>query len=112
MRYLQALTNLEVLNLPTVPFDDQTLQAVRLLKKLRQLRCFGSKITDDGLLNLRGLVNLESLTMTGAKISIDGLKQLSQLPALREVALGSLDVTFNGKSIPLPATIGSHKRTP
>lgn len=108
LSYLNTLTNLEVLDLPQVPFDDQTLKAVRSMGKLQKFRCLGPRVTDDGLVSLQGLVNLETLKLTHAKISIDGLEQLSQMPALQEVDLGKLDVTFNGKTVSPPATISSH----
>jgi hypothetical protein len=59
----------------------------------------GTRITNDGLAQLRGLERLAVLRFAGTKISDAGLRHLVALPALTALDLSDTEITDEGLSI-------------
>ncbi len=80
---LSKLARLKHLNLGVLPVHDQDLAAIAGVASLQTLDVHSAKITDAGLVHLRGLTNLRRLTLTGTRVadlkSLVGLKQLQSL---------------------------------
>lgn len=75
-----------VLQMAECDVDDETLQVIGGLSKLRELDLNSNPITDDGLAHLAGLADLEILRLNQTKITDEGFeKHVATLPKLKEV---------------------------
>jgi Leucine-rich repeat (LRR) protein len=76
---LEALVNLEVLDLSNTPVSDDALEALRALPKLRELRLgLAGNIHDRSVPLLLGMARLEAVYLTGSGLSPQGIEQLRQ----------------------------------
>ncbi len=78
-RHLSAFTQLEHLDLMSCPVDDQGLEQLRQLKRLKILLLSDASISEAGLAHLSELHDLEHLDLAGTKVSDEGLAHLSNL---------------------------------
>ena len=65
-------------DLSRTPITDASLEQLKELKDLRELRLSETPITDAGLKNLKEFKGLEYLDLTGTPITDAGLKDLKQ----------------------------------
>jgi hypothetical protein len=72
------------------------LDYVRKLPHLRQLSLDHTRITDEGLKNLKGLRELDYLGLEGTSITDAGLANLRDLPKLSVLALDDTEITGAG----------------
>lgn len=120
LRHLSALTNLRGLRLnhtatgdkvldlvkalpalrefaPGTNFTDEGLRHLRALRpKLGTLNLNGTRVTDAGLVQIKGWNTLVGLDFYGSDFGDDGVKHLADLPSLNAVSLGNSRVTDAG----------------
>src|SRR4029077_371706 len=84
---LEALVNLESLDLGDAYVLDSSLAPLANMKNLKRLNLLGTLITDDGLKYLRGLTRMEDLDLYGVKITDAGVEHLRDMTALRRLNL-------------------------
>ena len=91
--------DLDSLTIKNGHVGDHELTCLRGLTRLRELLLvYCWKITDDGLLHLRGLNALQSVLIEGSRIGDSGLAHLQSLPALQDLHLTNTQVTSAGLS--------------
>ena len=90
---LEALVNLESLDLNDTYVRDDSLAPLAAMKNLRHLTLVGTLITDDSLKYIRDLTKLEELDLYGVKITDEGVKHLRKLTALRKLNLLGAQIT-------------------
>lgn len=73
--------------------DLATLEA---FTQIRKLRLSHTRISDDGLMHLKGLRQLETVYFENNPITDAGLDHLRELPNLRELGLSGTKVTLDG----------------
>jgi Leucine-rich repeat (LRR) protein len=95
-RNLAALANLEVLDLVYCPINDEGLQQMQGLTKLRRLLLRDAVISDSGIANLGGLVNLEQLDLGGTRIGDAGIAHLRSMTKLKKLSLQGAGLTDEG----------------
>jgi len=83
---LASLENLTVVALSGPQLDDQALEQISRLAKLKLL-AVGGAFTDDGLRSLVKLAKLEQLALQSEKITDAGLARLGDLEQLKELDL-------------------------
>ncbi len=66
------------------------------LRRLRYLRLGGTKVTDDGVRNIRMMTSLKSLIIAGTAVTDTGLKELRGLRSLMFLSLAGTQVTDFG----------------
>jgi Leucine-rich repeat (LRR) protein len=93
---LAPFTNLEALDLVYCPIDDDGLEELSGLVRLRTLLLRDALITDEGLRHLSGLVKLEHLDLGGTKITDVGVANLQEMRRLRKLNLLAIDLTDAG----------------
>ena len=95
--HVKALTNLKRLILGNTHVTDAGLVHVKGLTKLKELSLDNTEVTDAGLVNLRGLSHLQRLDLGGTQVTDAGLAHLKGLTELQILNLGpNLDVTDTG----------------
>jgi internalin A len=83
MAFLQRLTKLQNLMLPSTSLTDAWLVYIEDLKDLKILQLYDMAITNDGLRHLGGLSNLTILSLHGTRVtSLDPLGPLTKLSYL------------------------------
>lgn len=93
MKYFDHVVRVE---LTVQSANDSTLNYVAALTDVKVLRLGNSRITDDGLVNLRGLHYLEELWLGNTRVTDAGLAHLEVLPHLRDLSLANTRVTDAG----------------
>jgi hypothetical protein len=83
LRHLQALSDVEAINLNNTGITDDGLRHLGSLTQLRSLSLESTAITDNGLTHLSDLKNLEYLYLDRTSITDAGVKHLMRLPNLR-----------------------------
>ena len=91
-----ALPQLETLSVASTRFDDDALSGLTRTS-VRELSLSGTRVTDQGLNQLRGLKQLERLSLSGCSVTDQGLAQLGDVP-LRFLELRSSPLTGSGLS--------------
>jgi hypothetical protein len=96
-----AIANLKVLYFNEVDVSDRNLSDLRNLTGLTKLTLDNnqSKITDAGLVHLRGMTRLEWLDLTGCKITGRGLASLKNMTQLKRLCLGWTQVDNPGLEV-------------
>jgi hypothetical protein len=96
-----AIANLKVLYFNEVDVSDRNLSDLRNLTGLTRLTLDNnqSKITDAGLVHLRGMTRLEWLDLTGCKITGRGLASLKNMTQLKRLCLGWTQVDNPGLEV-------------
>lgn len=85
---LSALKSLQSLDLSRTSLNNQAMDALVKLSRLKELLLNGcSWLTDKHLASLGALKNLERLELSSSAMTPAGLAQLSQLPALQELTV-------------------------
>ncbi len=93
---LGAFKNLEALDLVYCPVDDQGLNAMQGMTRLRKLLVRDAVISDESLRSLRALANLEQLDLGGTRIADAGIAHLSGLNKLKKLNLQGAALTDQG----------------
>jgi Leucine-rich repeat (LRR) protein len=93
---LQAMTEIERLNLAGVPVTDTGLAHLKGLTHLTALDLSGTKVTDTGLIHLRELTHLQYLYLGGTQVTDAGLRHLIGLSDLRQLSVDGTNVTDAG----------------
>ncbi len=75
---------------------DAGLVNLRGLTKLRYINLSATQVTDQGLIHLRGLTQLWSLALDNTPIDGTGLDHLAGLPNLRSLRLNGTQITDEG----------------
>jgi hypothetical protein len=75
---------------------DEGLKELKEFKSLQTLVLTGTKVTDEGLKELIGLTSLRRLDLSITAVSGEGLKELKGLTSLQEVGLAGTKVTDTG----------------
>ncbi|MGO8689900.1 MAG: hypothetical protein ACLQLG_09715 [Thermoguttaceae bacterium] len=75
---------------------DEDLKNIAKLNNLRRLILSGSRVTDAGMVQLKGLARLTCLDLSQTKVGDAGLDHLKGLTNLRSLTLYSTDVTDGG----------------
>ncbi|MCH8046346.1 MAG: leucine-rich repeat domain-containing protein [Planctomycetes bacterium] len=96
LKYLNALTNLETLNLDGTNITDAGLEHLKGLTNLRTLYLNDTKVTDLGLVYLEGLTELEYINLWNTNITDAGLRHLKGLASLETLLLYRTKVTDAG----------------
>lgn len=98
--HLQALKNLQTLNLRETAITNESLVHLKGLHRLRNLylgtTVIGPKITDEGVIHLKEMSNLENLDLGGCDITDAGLIHLKELNILQGLYLGKTQITDAG----------------
>lgn len=110
LELLGALPNLEELTLRGHHISDAGLASLKGLSRLKRLDVGFSKgpITDKGLVHLKGMKSLELLDVRFSRVTAEGLEQLRGLPKLRELSLYGTGMT-KGEEARLRASFPSVK---
>jgi hypothetical protein len=87
LSWLRGKTQLEMLNLGTIPVRDDDLIYLRPLTNLRTLVFRSPHITDAGLVHLSGLIRLQCLIFSDASIRGEGLVHLGRMESLETLAM-------------------------
>ena len=83
MAFLERLTKLESLLLPSADLTDAWLPYIKGLTNLSRLQLYNMAITTEGLDHLKGLSNLKVLTLHGTRItSLEPLRPLTKVSSL------------------------------
>jgi hypothetical protein len=77
-------------------FDDADARLVGGMSKLRILSLANTRITDEGLAELRGLNSLTTLNLERTKISDDGLRHIAQFRKLKSLNLAGTAISEAG----------------
>ena len=85
--HLEALTNLEYLDLDDAGVTDAGLRHLRNLTKLRCLRLGNTSVGDHGLALLSELPNVREIELVGTLVTIEGVERLVNLPSLETLYL-------------------------
>lgn len=93
---LQRQRDLQVLDLSRTRITDAGLVHVRGLANLKSLDLDSTHTGDPSMEHLEGLVSLERLILSNTKITDEGLKHLGKLTQLGELALSGTRVTDVG----------------
>jgi hypothetical protein len=96
LTHLQALTDLQTLDLDDNQITDDGLKHLRQLNELRDLLLAGADITDEGLMSLQTLTKVQHLGLTGTDVTDHGLEHLRGLKNLRCLQLYGTAVTSDG----------------
>ena len=83
--------------------SDFNLESIEALTELETLNLRDSKITDRGLARLEALVNLESLDLSCTPVSSRGLASLAKLPKLRTLRFWQVEKVDDRAGAPLAA---------
>jgi hypothetical protein len=70
-----------------VAVNDDSLECLRRMPRLRSLALRGAKVTDAGLVYVRTLASLESLDLSGTKVTPAGLRRLQGMLRLRQLVI-------------------------
>ena len=84
---LEALPDLEVLDLRLTSIGDAGVAHLRGAKALRFLNLFRTRLTDAGLDHLAGNAGLETLLVGGTQVTDEGLARLAAFPRLRKLSV-------------------------
>jgi len=84
---LEALPDLEVLDLRLTSIGDAGVAHLRGSKALRFLNLFRTRLTDAGLDHLTGNAGLETLLVGGTRVTDGGLARLAAFPRLRKLSV-------------------------
>ena len=84
---LEALPELEVLDLRLTSVGDAGVAHLRGTKALRFLNLFRTRLTDTGLDHLAGSAGLETLLVGGTQVTDVGLARLKAFPRLRKLSV-------------------------
>ena len=76
--------------------DDNDMQVVARLPKLRELYLRGTQLTDDGMKNLAELSRLQILDLSNTAVGDAGIDHLKNLPALTRLLLRNTKITVAG----------------
>ena len=94
---LEALTNLESLNLYCIVVHHGDLRHIAGLTKLRSLDLTGTEMVGDAEMRyLRPMSELRSLTLYGARVTDAGLENIAGLTKLRSLDIQATGVTDAG----------------
>ena len=94
---LQGQQEPDKLKLPSSTTDEQLAEKLKGLENLKPLDLSYTKITDAGLVHLKGLPNLEELDLVGCyKITDAGLVHLKGLTKLEYLNLSYTNITDAG----------------
>ncbi len=94
---LKGRTDLKILNLTGCwKITDAGLVHLKGLTNLKKLSLGQTRITDAGLAHLKGLTKLEYLNLYGTKITDAGLAHLEGLTNLKSLNLGQTRITDAG----------------
>jgi len=94
---VSRLRNLKTLVLFNSQITDKAFQTFGGLHSLERLLLGGSRISDHGLVHIRGLTNLRSLDLGGgSRITDEGMASLSGLLRLQYLVLSGANVTSAG----------------
>jgi hypothetical protein len=85
--WLQAMQNLESLDVQLNPIGDSGAGHIASLGNLKNLHLNGTAITDKGMQSLVALKELRMLSLRGTDVTDDGVRQLLALPKLRVLVL-------------------------
>jgi internalin A len=97
LRKLMALPDLKYLDLSLTRITDQGMQEIRNLPGIVELNLhFAEYVTDEGLAAIKGWKRLKRLNVHGAKISDTTLDHISGIATLESVNVGSAMVTDVG----------------
>jgi hypothetical protein len=96
LKHLDALGNLENLDLGWNDVSDAGLKELAACKELRALLVFRTKVTDAGLKHLAGLGHLQHLSLQWTAVTDRGLKDLVGCKELRVVLVEGAKVTEAG----------------
>ena len=80
----------------TIPLRDRHLALLQRLPRLRQLRLFGSEITDSQMRYISELGSLQELTLEATSVTDEGLRSIRELPKLSKVELPNCQITDAG----------------
>jgi hypothetical protein len=94
--HLEALTELQSLELHGPHLTDAGLAHLKGLKTLKFLRLGNTGVTDAGLEHLKGLKRLESLRLDDTTVTDAGLRHVKALASLNELTLCDTRVTDAG----------------
>jgi Leucine-rich repeat (LRR) protein len=95
---LPQMKGLETLVLNFSNISNASLEAIKDNRNIRDLRLVSTKVTNDGLANLKSFDKLEKLYLNGTSVSDAGLQNLSGLKNLKELDLQRTGVTGDGLS--------------
>ena len=84
---LEALPDLEVLDLRLTSIGDAGVARLEGTKALRFLNLFRTRLTDAGLDHLAGNAGLETLLVGGTQVTDEGLARLAAFPRLRKLSV-------------------------
>ncbi len=96
---LEALQDIEILNLSGSGISNEDLTHLQKLSKLQVLQFNSNQISNTGLKNLRGLMNLKVLELTATKVSDAGLTYLTPIQTLERLSLTGTKVSDAGLEI-------------
>ncbi|MDB5343625.1 MAG: F-box/LRR-repeat protein 20 [Schlesneria sp.] len=75
---IDALSNLETLNLNYAEIDDEGLKSISTLRRLKQLELDATQVSDSGLEHLSGLSNLTFLSIRFTPTTQEARKKLQE----------------------------------
>lgn len=93
---LNALTNLEGLNLNGMQVTDGGVEHIKALTNLRDLKLEGTQVTNAGLEHIKGLRNLETLDLDRTRVTDTGLEYIKGMTSLWGLCLNETQVTDAG----------------
>ena len=93
LKYLAGFPNLQRLDLTWTAVTDAGLKELGALTGLKELALPNTKVTDQGLPALAGMEHLEELDLGSTQVTGAGLKDVGKLKSLRNLALGDTKVT-------------------
>jgi hypothetical protein len=76
--------------------SDDGLALVTSMKNLTNLQLSHSRVTDKGLVHLKGLTKMTILDLDGCKVGDEGLKNLTEMKNLKWLILGDSNVSDDG----------------
>ena len=95
-KYLQELTQLQVLDLEHTDMTDAGMEYLAGFSQLRELQLKGTKVTGAGLKYLQGLTQLQKLDLAHARVTDAGLDGIKGLTNLLTLDLWNTQVTDAG----------------
>ncbi len=90
-----GLPRLKALKL-SLPFTDEALNGLDALTQLEKLDLSYTKVTDEGLRSLKGLKRLEHLNLNETPVTDAGMADLAGLPSLKKLELSKTKVGDEG----------------